>query len=567
MATNSLTPRFSIITISYNHAEFIEDAIRSVLEQDFPNVQHIVIDGGSTDGTQAILARYPHLEWSSEPDRGISDALNKGFARAKGDIVAWINADDWYAPGCLVVVSEVAKQHSIVMGDAIETDRAKNPVRTIKNVPRNYYDAARYWVPDAWFAQPSMFFARELLEKSKLPNGDYFDESFRYSMDADLWLRLGEHAAFSGYVPRILSYFRVYGFNKTGRTFAAPRKELGRAFLRTNARRGQVERPIALVLPIKEITTDLTTTMATLLDQSAKDFELFIVDYSGDLTTEKSIREMVLEMEEHTLFGIKYLKAEKPTYLSAWNAGLAASRSTVTGFFSAGIKFPAETLLNVQNVFLHDLYGAALALNTFPEEQARIVDLKTGNLNTVELLASRDSFGVVFGRTLALREIGSFAESRPVESAVKKVLLSLLLKGWGLSIVNPIGIEAASRKGEGENSLSNAVREALFPYEQAALVSDSMSEAAGDIFYPVRAASGLVKGFSEQDGRRAAEILKVAPPEFLSFKWLDDPAATTNTFPNFAPAWKALEERFIALGKNADALAAGERFQSLTDKR
>lgn len=562
-------PRFSIITISYNHAEFIEDTIRSVQQQAFPGVQHIVIDGGSTDGTQAILARYPHLEWISEKDRGISHALNKGFALAKGEILAWLNADDWYAPGCLAAVSNAvsdaesgaAKRHAIVMGDAVETDRAKNPVRTIKNIPRGYFDAARYWVPNAWFAQPSVFFTRDLLENSKLPNGDYFDESFRYSMDADLWLRLGEHAPFDGYIPQVLSYFRVYGENKTGRTFAAPRKELGRAFRRATARIGLTERSVALVLPINQITTDLTATMATLLDQSAKDFELFIVDYSGDPAIGKSIREMVLEMEEHTLFGIKYLQADKPTVLSAWNAGLGASRGTVTGFFPTGTKFPAETVLNVQNVFLHDLYGAALALNTFPSEQARIVDLKTGNLNTVELLASQDSFGVVFCRTAALRELGGFLEQRLVECSVKQTLLSLLVKGWGLSIVNPIGIDPTSRKRE--VLLTSGVREALSPYEQSVLVVDSIREAAADIFYPVRAASGLVKGFSELDGKRALEFLEAAPPDFLNLKWLEDPAAATKAFPRFAPAWKALQERLTAIGNAAEASAAANNFNSL----
>ena len=91
-------PRFSVVTPSFNQAEFIRDTIDLVVAQDYPNFEHIVVDGGSTDGTIDILRSYPHLTWTSEPDRGQSDALNKGFSKAQGDVIAWINSDDYYAP-------------------------------------------------------------------------------------------------------------------------------------------------------------------------------------------------------------------------------------------------------------------------------------------------------------------------------------------------------------------------------------------------------------------------------------------------------------------------------------
>lgn len=558
-----MAPRFSIVTISFNHAEFIEQTIQSVRDQKGPDVQHIVIDGGSTDGTVQILKRYPHLEWISEPDRGISHALNKGFARCTGEIVSWLNADDWYAPGCLQAVSEAAKRYPIVMGDAVESDRKGNPVKTIRNIPRSSYDIARYWVPMAWLAQPSVFFSRELLFKARLPNGEFFDESFRYSMDADLWLRLGEHASFDGYVPQVLSHFRVYGDNKTGRTFAAPRKELGRAFRRAYFRSGEVERPISLVLPINRITTELTNSMASLLEQTFKDFELFIVDYSGDPITAKSIREMVLEMEEHTLFGIKYIQAPKPTELAAWNAGLAASRAPITGFFPSGTKLNGDALLQAQNIFIHDLYGAALALFSTPEEQGRIVDLQTGNLNTAALLAARDIFGVLFARTTAMREVSGFKEDRPIEAAVKGMLLSLLVKGWGLSCVNQIGIEPASRMREFGSEYSDQLRTALAPYEQAALVLECVRESLKDVFYPVRAASGVVRGFSEPDAQKALSLVEQAPPQFLDLSWRSDPVAVTTRFPAFAPGWLALAELCTARGQSAEAARANERYRAL----
>ena len=92
-------PLVSVVTPSFNQAAFIEETIQSVLKQDYPHIEHIVVDGGSTDGTVDILQRYPHLRWISEPDCGQSDALNKGFAMARGEILGWLNSDDTYNAG------------------------------------------------------------------------------------------------------------------------------------------------------------------------------------------------------------------------------------------------------------------------------------------------------------------------------------------------------------------------------------------------------------------------------------------------------------------------------------
>src|SRR5438309_5772154 len=103
-------PLVSVVTPSLNQGAYIEETIRSVLDQDYPRIEHIVVDGGSTDGTLEILRRYPHLTWVSEPDGGQADAVNKGFRLAEGEIFGWLNADDLYLPGTISAAVAVLRE-------------------------------------------------------------------------------------------------------------------------------------------------------------------------------------------------------------------------------------------------------------------------------------------------------------------------------------------------------------------------------------------------------------------------------------------------------------------------
>lgn len=221
MPDGSPWPRISIVTPSFNQGAFIEETILSVANQGYPNVEHVVIDGGSSDETRAVLARYSDVlaYWESESDRGQSHAINKGMARATGDILTWLNSDDRLAPGALAAAA-MAFRHSradMVAGVAelYREDRlVGRHVTACSDGPLpldDVLDLQRCWYAGQFFYQPEVMFTRELWERV----GGRVDESLTYSMDYELWVRFAEAGARLHVIGRPLAQFRMHASQKT----------------------------------------------------------------------------------------------------------------------------------------------------------------------------------------------------------------------------------------------------------------------------------------------------------------------------------------------------------------
>ena len=180
-------PKISIVTPSFNQAPFLERTIRSVLDQGYPNLEYIIIDGGSTDGSQEIIRGYEErlAYWVSEPDLGQTDAINKGFDHAQGEIFAWLNSDDTYQPGALEEVAEFMRLNpaiGMVYGSAMYIDEEDRPIA--RYPARNTdYRGLRRGVNT--ISQQAMFFRAKLWQMVRP-----LDPSFYYAMDYDLWVRI-----------------------------------------------------------------------------------------------------------------------------------------------------------------------------------------------------------------------------------------------------------------------------------------------------------------------------------------------------------------------------------------
>jgi len=208
--------RFSIVTASFNAARFIRDCIESVREQTGVDWEHIVVDGGSTDGTVDILREYPHLLWKSEPDNGMSSAFNKGFRQATGEWVMWLNADDYLLPGALAKVAAFADRHpeaDAIYGSFDFVDAEKHRLKTSRTFPVSRMMLIHYGpvigTTACWYRR-----------RTVIDEGFFVNENFRISMDGEYFARLTSAGKKFVRMPDVLAAFRLHKLNASQKEIA-----------------------------------------------------------------------------------------------------------------------------------------------------------------------------------------------------------------------------------------------------------------------------------------------------------------------------------------------------------
>lgn len=204
-------PRISLVTCSFQQARYLGATLRSVLDQSYPDLEYVVVDGGSTDGSVDVIRRHARglAWWVSEPDGGQTDALIKGFARTSGDIQGWLCSDDLLLPGALASVGRFFAEHpeiDAVYGDAVWIDAAGNFLRCKREIG---FDRFVMLFDHNYIPQPSMFWRRALYERV-----GGLDRRFNLAMDNDLWERFSRHGRIA-HLDAYLSCMRYYPQQKT----------------------------------------------------------------------------------------------------------------------------------------------------------------------------------------------------------------------------------------------------------------------------------------------------------------------------------------------------------------
>lgn len=220
-------PKVSVITPSFNQGNYIEETILSILHQEYRNLEYIIVDGLSTDGTREILERYKNQvsEIIIEPDSGQSNAINKGFRRATGELITWLNSDDMLAPGALhmAALTYLKQDCDLVAGIAITHDDRK--IKMIKKPKGRQHDftvetladIGHYWGKGYFFIQPEVIFTRRAWEKA----GAKVDENLKYTMDCDLWFRMAQTGASLEVISWPIAFFRLHPGQKTANCIAS----------------------------------------------------------------------------------------------------------------------------------------------------------------------------------------------------------------------------------------------------------------------------------------------------------------------------------------------------------
>jgi len=204
-------PRISVVTPSYNQAKFVEKTIKSVLNQNYPNLEYIIIDGGSTDGSVDIIREYSDQlhYWVSEKDEGQTQAINKGFRQSTGEIVAWLNSDDEYCEGALDIVGRTFMANrdvDVVFGNKLSVYEDGSLMRDDRHT-RFVFPALVFFAMTV--SQPACFWRRSVFERF-----GFLDESFRFCMDYEFFCRIGPHLRWK-HINRYLAKYRLHGDQKS----------------------------------------------------------------------------------------------------------------------------------------------------------------------------------------------------------------------------------------------------------------------------------------------------------------------------------------------------------------
>lgn len=562
-------PTFSIITVSLNQGDLLRGAIESVQQQHGAVVQHIIVDGGSTDQTEEILKEYPHLLVVRVPFLTQSQALNSGFAVATGEIVSWLSPWDRYAPQAFAHVVKEIERHPVVMGACACGEEQDKVSEKVDNVERSWFDTMKYWVANAVPMQPAVFFKRSILAKLEIEPGEVFDEGLHYAMDFDLWLRIQEHYPFSLRIPEVLAYRRRGAAATTSVDSSLTQREMSRVFRRHASRRIHPEQNFSVVVPLGSSVSETHSLLEQLNAQTLPGVEVVVVDYSGDPAAFKVTREAIEGCSnrwKNIAFQCIALSAdEHRSKAGAIDAGVRAARSQVVACIDPSSTVPANFANEALRCFSKDEIGLVLP-SLGDELSAQLFTTMHGT----KVFNPKGAFALPANvrldclvRKLAWIDCGGFAlhdRFPDVEFSIKRLMVMLAHKAW--RIVSEPLLPVVS-------SGDRAPAEPFRLYENCVVVDEIAREMRRNPFSVMRSKFGFGLVLSEDIWQRAQSVIQSMPVgrggsihEMTS----DQLKKISDQNPVYGPVLYCLAQALIREGKQDEAQRVLERWKSVHDQ-
>jgi len=550
-------PTFSIITVSFNEGARLRGAIESVLAQDgCGSIEHIVVDGGSSDETQEILSEYPHLKVIRSPFVSASQALNAGFSVASGDIVSWLHPSDRYARGAFAEVRTEIERHPVVMGACGVLDDHGAIVSRIENVERSWFDTIKYWVAQALPAQPALFFKRSILSELQIEPSEVFDEGLHFAMDFDLWLRIQELYPLSLRTPHIVAYRHQRDLAATGADTFALQAEMSRVFRRHASRRVQPEQNLSFVVPVTTSLEDVQPLLRQLASQTLPSLEVVIVDASGSPEVNRSMADSVwahcAKNKNIALQSVALPQDGGHSLAAALDAGVRAARSHIVACLSSSRSIPEGFAADIFRIFARDEIG--LVLPSLDEELThKLFVTKHGTrifnpAGPFSLVSDSRIECVV--RKLAWLDSGGFSlhdRFPELEFSMKRLMIMLAHKAWRIvtePMLEPVSISA--RKQDAPFRL----------YENSVVVDELARELRRNPFSIMRAKHGFGLVLPDDLWQCAQLVMQRIPKDSPTIQ----PDLTSETLrtiaernPVYGPVLFCLAEALVREGKVEDA--------------
>jgi Glycosyl transferase family 2 len=555
-------PDFSIITVCKNQGALLPRAIESVMAQGIDSVEHIVIDLGSTDDTDSVLQRYPHVKIIRQPDISRAYALNTGTAMATGSVISWLSPSDQYAPGAFYQVLDQVERHPVVMGACEIRDERGTLIETVENVERSWFDTMKYWVAQAVPTQPAIFLKRSLLSELDIEQSEVFDEGLHLAMEYDLWLRIQERFPFSLRVSDVLAIRHHEQSPSRAIEAQALAREMSRIFRRHAARRVQPEQNLSFVVPLGEGPRDVDGILSSVASQTLPCVEVVFVDYAADLgkwSERRSALEAVAGGYRSVACQFLTLPPESPRSLAAAiDLGIRSSRSHVVCSISSLMSPPKSFGVEALQCFSRDEIGLIL-----PSLGDAVMSRLFTTMHGTQVFNPSACFSLpkdlrldFLVRKLAWIDTGGFAlhdRFPDFEFSVKRLLVMLAHKAWRI-VCEPLLPPAV---------VSTREHDAPFRlYENSVVVDEIAREMRRNPFSIARARNGFGLVLSEELWQRAQSVIHSMPInggasiEDLSAAELQEICAMR---PNFSPALYCLADALAregALQEARQALAA-----------